>query len=329
MTYLYMRFNWSTKSCGFWVKESIRNFIKRYIFLRKNVSIFPWKEENPADKNKYSITDPFIERYISHSPVLWGRCWLEKYVKHNHFDAYIVGSDQVWRKSYTPRYGIGMWFFDFLPHNYHGKRIAYGASFGVTEKEYSEEEQVVIRQLYNRFNAVSVRENSGLELLNQYGWTSPKATCVLDPTLLLDREDYVKLVNAADTKPMERKLWCYILDMDKAKEVLINQKLEELSMQPTIYSFNENSQLSIEQWLRNFYEAEYVITDSYHGLIFSLIFHKPFYLIVNNERGAARFESLCQMLGIKPNEPIDWQVLDKNLNEHRQYSLDFLYDALQ
>lgn len=329
VTYLYMRFNWSTKSCGFWTKESIQNFIKRYIFLRKDVIVFPWREEDSAYINKYSITDPFLERYISHSPVLWGRCWLERYAKAHHFDAYIVGSDQVWRKSYTPRYGVGMWFFDFLPNKYHGKLIAYGASFGVSEKEYTEEEQEIIRPLYNRFKAVSVREESGLKLLNQYGWTSPKATCVIDPTLLLSKEDYIQLVNAADTKPMERKLWCYILDMDREKEELINQKSEELSLLPTIYSFNENRKLSIEQWLRNFFEAEYVITDSYHGLIFSLIFHKSFYLIVNKERGATRFDSLCQMLDVNPNEPIDWQLLDKNLNKYRQSSLDFLRDALR
>lgn len=328
VTYLYMRFNWSIKGRRFWAKEFVKNAIKRFILFRKNVSICSWKNEDASLVQKYKVTDRFLERYIPHSNVLWGRSWIERYVRHHYFDAFIVGSDQVWRKSYTTRYGIGMWFFDFLPKDYAGKRIAYGASFGVSEPEYTKEEQDKIRSLFNQFNAVSIREKSGLALLNQYGWTSPKATCVLDPTLLLKSDDYINLINAAETSPLDGKLWCYILDMNKEKERLINRKSKELSLSTTIHSISSNAQLSVEQWLRNFHDADYVITDSYHGLIFSLIFHKPFSLIINKGRGATRFESLKQTLAIDFDSSLDWTAFEQQLKAAKQKSLDFLETAL-
>lgn len=329
VTYLYIRQNWNLYSGKRILKDTIKKIIKHYLLFQETEQVCWWKTENEQYKKQTSVTEHFLEKYIHHSPVLSGKFWLECYAKRNHFDAFIVGSDQVWRKLYVQRFGLGMWFFDFLPEKYIGKRIAYGASFGVSEPEYTKEEQDLIRPLFNKFDAVSVREQSGLDLLKQYGWTSPEATCVLDPTLLLSANDYSLLIENANTKPLAGKLLCYILDMDVEKEQLINLKASELNLSPTILSSGKDATASVEQWLRNFRDAEYVITDSYHGLLFALIFHKSYRLIVNRSRGASRFESVERQLKFHINEPMDWDKLDEQLVAVRNHSIRFLKCALE
>lgn len=329
VTCLYIRQNWSHYGLKYWIRNSIKQSIKHYLLQRKNETICLWKEEKESYIQQTSLTESFYDRYIPHTDVLYGDWWLKRYAKKNRFDAYIVGSDQVWRKLYVQRFGLGTWFFDFLPDNYAGKRIAYGASFGVSEPEYSKEEQDLLRPFFNKFDAVSVREQRGQDLLKRYGWTSPEAKCVLDPTLLLRADDYSLLIDAADTQPLTDKLLCYILDMDAEKEEYIKSKAEELNLKPTILSSGKNATVLVEQWLRDFKEAEYVVTDSYHGLLFSLIFHKPFKLIINQSRGASRFESVEHILNFSINEPIDWEQLDKQLEIARAKSIQFLKDALK
>ena len=329
VTCLYIRQNWSHYGLKYWIRNSIKQSIKHYLLQRKNETICLWKEEKESYIQQTLITEPFYERYIPHTDVLYGDWWLKRYAKKNRFDAYIVGSDQVWRKLYVQRFGLGTWFFDFLPDNYAGKRIAYGASFGVSEPEYSKEEQDLLRPFFNKFDAVSVREQRGQDLLKRYGWTSPEAKCVLDPTLLLKAEDYNLLIENADTKPLDGTLLCYILDMDVETEHLISHKSKELNLSPTILSSGLNATVSVEQWLRAFRDAEFVITDSYHGLLFSLIFHKSYQLIVNQSRGASRVESVEHQLNFHINEPMDWDKLDKQLEVVRNQSIQFLKSALE
>ena len=75
-------------------------------------------------------------------------------------------------------------------------------------------------------------------------------------------------------------------------------------------------------------EAEYVITDSYHGLLFSLLFHKPYRLVINHSRGASRFDSVAHLLDFHVNEPIDWDEFDGHLETMRKKSILFLENAL-
>lgn len=325
---LYIRQNWSNQGLKYWIIKTLKQFVKHYILWRKNEPLFLWKVEKTEYLQMIAVTEPFYERNIPHSSVLYGKLWLKNYVRKHKNDAYIVGSDQVWRKNYVERFGLGTWFFDFLPANYSGKRIAYGASFGVDEKEYTTEDQNEIRPLFNQFTAVSVREKSGLELLKEYGWTNPQAEWVLDPALLLSGEDYSRLIGVAETQPLRGKVLCYILDMNEEKKQIIAQKCNELHSEPTIIQSGDNAVVPVEQWLRNFQDAEYVVTDSYHGLLFSLIFHKPFKLVINQSRGASRFESVKELLGINFDEPIDWVLMEQKLNKERQHSIFYLQNAL-
>ena len=137
------------------------------------------------------------------------------------------------------------------------------------------------------------------------------------------------MINAAETSPLEGKLLCYILDNNAEKEQLVERKSKELLLSSTFLSAGDNAKVSVEQWLRSFMEAEYVITDSYHGFIFSLIFQKPFTLLVNDDRGASRFKDLGEIIGYNINEAIDWDKLNKKILELREESITYLKNALQ
>lgn len=89
------------------------------------------------------------------------------YYSKSRFDAVIVGSDQVWRPRYSPK--LTNFFLDFCDDlNINSKRIAYAASFGVAHKEYSEEDVSICRALARKFDAISVREDSGTDLVKDY-----------------------------------------------------------------------------------------------------------------------------------------------------------------
>jgi exopolysaccharide biosynthesis predicted pyruvyltransferase EpsI len=115
-----------------------------------------------------------------------------------------------------------------------------------------------------------------LDLFNKYGWTSPKAQLVLDPTLLLERKDYEQIISENDTNPSGGSMFCYILDPTPEKTAEVKQIAEEKGLKPffQIGCMSADS-MSIPQWLRSFKDADYVYTDSFHGLVFSLIFQKP------------------------------------------------------
>lgn len=270
------------------------------------------------------ITEAFYEKYIPHTSRIYNQEELKQY---QDFDGYIVGSDQVWRKKYMPFFGddYGVWFLNFAADKL---RIAYGASLGTDEKEFSEEEQEQIRPLYTTLDAVSVRESSALDILQAYGWIKPKAETVVDPTFLLTANDYKDLIKGSKTEPLQKKLLCYVLDMNEDKWHTIEQISKDNHLEPHVQTLDKNTNTSVEQWLRNFSEAEYVVTDSYHGVVFSLIFHKPFKLIMNESRGKTRFDGIEQQLHIRLQEPIDWDALDKQIDKAREHAKAFLNKAL-
>lgn len=201
VTYLYMRDNWgdwfADRSIFNIMEKSIKQVV-RHILKPRVEPWFVWHRENENYRRNCLVTEPFLDKYIPHTKVIYTHNSLKRVFRSGNYDAVIVGSDQVWRKKYNERYGIGTYFLDFVADDYKVKRIAYGASFGVEEKEYNEEDQEKILSLFEHFDAVSVREKSGLRLLKEYDWMKPEACCVIDPTLLLTKSDYDDLIKASE-----------------------------------------------------------------------------------------------------------------------------------
>lgn len=269
----------------------------------------------------------FYQHHIKHTKRIFNYEQLSKII--NGYDVYLVGSDQVWRKRMTSAYGIGTYFFDFVPMESKSRIVAYGVSFGTDENELDEKDVDVLTDLYKRFNDVSVREYSALEMLDQYGWIAPKARFVLDPAFLLDKECYCRLIDSSATKALEGKLFCYILDKNYQKEQWISRFASDHSLMPFYISVSDD-QPSVEQWLRSFRDAEYIVTDSYHGLVYSTLFNKPFFLFNNESRGNARFDSLISALydGTDIDNP-DWKVVNGNIDYYKGVSLGFLRNVLE
>lgn len=309
----------------------------------KNVSLNYQKEYNTRERAKRKYVNVYIRQHIK-------RRELKSFdaISPADYDAIVVGSDQVWRQKYMPKMNVRIPYLVFT-EGWNIKRIAYAASFGLDEWEYTDENTNVAKQAIHRFDAVSTREESGVALCKDYlGYYD--AVHVLDPTLLLDRKDYENIIDDSDlTQKINGDLMCYVLDYTQEKRQYISECAKMLSMTPfdtnSKYevkgaSLDEIVQPPVEQWLRSFRDSSFVITDSFHACVFSILFHKPFIVMGNKSRGLARFDSLLSLFGLKDrmvtdnldvslcDRPIDWDRVDMRLKELRADSKTFLEKAL-
>ena len=299
----------------------IKRLVVRYVF-KKNVHILVERVAQKENIARFNRIKPFYDKYVKHIEPISNSKDLRLY---NFFDAYIVGSDQVWRKKIVQPFPLKMFLWDFLPQK--AKRIAYAVSLGCSEPELDKVEAESLKQYYSFFSAVSVREKSALDVLDYYGWTTPKAEWLADPTMLLKKEDYLEVINSAETSHMDGDMFCYILDSTKEKMDFIEREAVSRKMKPYVTGLHE---ISIEQWLRNFNDAKFIVTDSYHGFVFSMIFNKPVKLFLNEFRGNARFESLFELLGISKDQKVfDWSKTNSILASERDKALNWLRNALE
>lgn len=224
------------------------------------------------------------------------------------FDAFIVGSDQVWRKRNTLR--IKSYFLDFIPRTDRTtKRISYAASFGTEKLDYSNIEVNKIRKLIQLFNIVSVREENAVLICKNI--FKINAIHVLDPVFLLNKYDYLKLVDIKENIDSKSILFSYILDPTCEINRMISQisyitNLPIKTIMPK-YKFSSVGRKYIEdcvyppikEWIKSFENAEYIITDSFHGVAFSIIFKKNFFVVLNEKRGVDRIKSLLKIFSIE------------------------------
>lgn len=315
-----------------WVKRLMR----KYIGGDNKLPVF----EDPR-KWVRKNTDAFIQRYIRSRQIEdmgWNSSIAKKY------DVIIVGSDQVWRPCMSG-YHTERFFLDFV-EELSIRKIAYSASFGVDENEFTDEQIDNIKPLTSKFEMISVRELSGIELArNLFGVT---AECTLDPTMLLHAEDYDEI--SAEGQSQNGELMLYVLDGTLEADAFINRvsstyKLSPFRANSKIDFFYKKKKLSeckqppVEDWLRSFRDAEFVVTDSFHACVFSILFKKPFLCIGNDFRGMARFHSLLGQFGLMdrlvslndpkiPEKEIDWDRVYEILEAKRAESMDFLRRAL-
>ena len=248
-------------------------------------------------------------------------------------DAFIVGSDQVWR----PAFNLGRlynMFLDFASDRI--RKIAYAASFGVTVWEYTAEEAQRCRELAKRFDAISVREDTAVELCCKY--LGVEAKWVLDPTLLIEKEDYMSLCK--DVVSCNHFVFVYALHLNNSIVSFANELATGKHLDVKVMMAGEalHPDDNIQQWLAMYRDADYIVTDSFHGMAFSIIFNKPFYVFKNDSGGVARYYSLLNLLElgdrivddrVKPStNNIEWKIVNNKLEEMKQKSLHFLLDSL-
>ena len=279
--------------------------------------------------------DPRIMNFVHQHIVLTHEQYLsykKEILRKYQIDAVVVGSDQVWRPLYNP----GCLYDTFLEFvgGAKVKKLAYAASFGVDFWEYTDQQTRRCSKLISNFTAVSVREISGVSLCKEY--LGIEATPVLDPTLLLTLDEYAAVCSSVPVNKV-KYVCSYMLDASSEQKKMIEDFAKENDLQLVLFSAHNALTYSVEEWLSLFRDATYVITDSFHGTVFSIIFRKEFYTLLNSSRGATRFESLLSQFALDSrvvssigtnHAPIDWANVEKYKSKLVQSSLNFLRDGL-
>jgi len=264
---------------------------------------------------------------------------LEELSEAQHgFDRIVVGSDQVWRL-----FDTSIYMLDFVQGN--RLLISYAASFGGSSFSKLTNEKAA--SLLNRFDAISVREDSGVTICNdQFGLPAMQ---VLDPTMLLDESDYASIITHFNPHTMSGRYIAYsIINKNNTDNLQTNlesiRKSFKFELKNILLSADLSEVNSVGGWLSDIKNAELVITDSFHATVFSILYKKDFICVVSGSNGTDRIPSLLKMLGIDSsarivnalkdidpsilNKHIDYTSVYANLLKYRKKSILFLKNAL-
>ena len=281
--------------------------------------------------DKFSV---FRKKYINATTKAKGLRDFRRFDSKFKPNAIIVGSDQVWRPSMI--FNLKANFLEFSKSPI---KIAYAASFGTDDTEYTQKQINIARAMIESFKSISVRESHGINLCNIY--FSRKAVQVLDPTMLLDSIDY-HCIEQPINDCCPSYIFTYILNSTELKRNVVSiltdiNKIPELS---AYYDKNGNineKKMSPGQWLWGIRNAQMVVCDSFHGVAFSIIYNIDFIVLLNPERGNSRIISVLEQFGLTdricndlstPKKKIDWRAVNKKREEWISLSIDFLKKSL-
>lgn len=287
---------------GRFILSTIKSFVLWFVPSRRR-KFLRWST------TRKPLFEDFVHERIVKTPVC--RYYSMETVQREKLDALVVGSDQTWR----PMYNIGILPDMFLrfASKFKGKKVAYAASFGVDRWEFTDRQTSICASLVKRFDAISVREASGIELCKRY--LGVDAVAVLDPTLLVRKEAYGRLCERIPVSN-EQFIVAYVLDASEEVDKVIMEESERLGLPVRRYSAGQCAELTVEEWIAVFRDATFVVTDSFHGTVFSIVFEKPFRAVVNEARGGGRFSDLLE------------KYHSGRMEEWRRRSMEFLRAAL-
>lgn len=233
--------------------------------------------------------------------------------EHHRFnamcDSFLLGSDQLWTRGATDLLGF-TFFLDFVEDS--KKRLAYATSFGHAKYDGSRQENDYIRYLLNKFDYISVREQSGVHVTRECFGVSTQRD--LDPVFLCDKKHYDCLAsNATINMDNDDYLFTYILDVNDEKQHAIQHVADKLGLKiiSVLDMKSEKHQkenwhigeliegCSIENFVHYIKHCKFMITDSHHGACFAMIYNKDMITIANSSRGLTRFTSLFDLMALK------------------------------
>lgn len=257
-------------------------------------------------------------------------------------DIYMTGSDQVWGPIISGEYEWA-YFLKFCSDS--DKKISYAASFG--KKELSENAEKTAMQFINRYDSITVREDSAVELLNRNGINSQQ---VIDPTLLLSAKEWEELLNVPERKIKEKYILIYQIhnnkELDKyAMEFAKRAKLQLIRVSPLLHQCIRGGKFKFAPDLGEFISyiknAEYLITDSFHGTVFSINFNIPLVTLMPNTGTSTRNASILKLTNLLDRivtdisdfsiieRKVDFTYANKVLDEERKSSMQILRQELQ
>lgn len=316
---------------------------KRYFNRRQNnnnigkrIGIIAYHNDNNIGNQLLKYSMNFFLKKIGFNPVLVSLeelknvniDFLKKYLEikeiknyytdlnQSDFDFLIVNSDQVWAYNYKRIFEVG--FLSFAK-NWNITKIVYAASLAYGNWILSKKSINFAKELVKQFSGISLREQNSIELINRYLGIKP--ILVLDPTFLIDKNDYLEIIKDFNNEiDINKEYLCsYILDKSFHKKAYIKKVISELKYK--LITIRLGIKDFIQKFIFSINICKSIITDSYHGTVFSIIFNKPFITFINTKRGNVRFFSLKNIFKldnrfIYPNriKSIDIQMLRKNPN---------------
>lgn len=312
----------------------------------------PWEENYNYRKEWLKSNAKKIFYYITRKPVRYRRklefekfnkrnivfsnFWLNKSSDRlkaaNFYDLFVCGSDQIWNSE--AKEITGKYFADFAEMD---KRASYAASFGIEEVVQSRKNEFF--KYLKGLNYISVREQSGVEIVKSL--TGRNAFCHLDPTLLLQADEWDK-ISSETMEDKQRCVFCYFLGRpsEKLLQVLNSYQIKYNVKVCSIFSEGNSTHNNVgpSEFVSLIKNSEFVLTDSFHGTVFSIIYHKPFYTFSRcgvKKSMDTRVTSLLEVLKLSERfEPkhltiegapkIDYNKVDVLLNQERKKAIDYL-----
>ena len=248
-------------------------------------------------------------------------------------DYSVVGSDQVW----NPNFFKNRPFLIDVPNE--SVKVSYAASIG--KETLTEDELSRFKASLNNYKRISVRERSAKDLLQPI--TDKEIEVVLDPTLLLSKEDYIKL----EKKPKnietgEKYILCYILGGTEQMDAINTFALEH-GYRIIPFSDRNDSRYGVEEFLYLIHHAALICTDSFHACVFSIIFERPFVAFRRTGKHSYMFTRLQNLINTfelknreyngtsitKENVNLDYSKVNSILETRRKESLRYLKTALE
>lgn len=265
-----------------------------------------------------------------------------KYGKEKEVVALICGSDQIWSSAAT--YVDPFYYLRYFPIE---KRIAYAPSFGKdVVPAYNKK---IIKKYLNEIYYLSVREQQGKKIIKEL--INKEVQVLLDPTLLLNKKEWFEDIEKINISPNEKYGLFYFLDipnnliLENLKKIQEKEKIKIIGI-PTLIQGIESLTLDTGplEFLNLIYNAEFICTDSYHGMLFSINFNKPFYIFERNygssQNQNSRIVSILEILKLNEryikdkslkeiNWSIDWDGVNEQLKLERKKAKDYIIDTLE
>ncbi len=329
------------------LKTVLSRYCEPFFIRHENAKIAQWHSIRPPMPTSKKKLKEFIIKTLCYFPAL------KKQQRFNRFrdryfpegeigqgDFYISGSDQVW--NYVCNDFNDAYFLDFADKS---QRNSYSASFGFNEipAEYINQ----YHKLLSDFNKMSVREKTGSDILKKL--LDRDVPVTLDPTLLLSKEEWASLFD----KPKHKKPYVLVYAFDVTKSIIdfVNTLVKERDLDvivllPTKAFWQKSAfknakylgNVSPEDWVQYFYFADCVVTNSFHGMAFSINFQKTFYAELRPEPSKinSRIIDVLSLFGLNnryidqpdSTKEIDYAPVTEILEAQRQKSLDYLLSII-
>lgn len=221
-------------------------------------------------------------------------------LKEKDYDILMVNSDQTWRR-------FDKYFYDYaflkFAKNWSIPKFIYGASLGYHDWRLTKRDEKMAKLLLKDFKGFSLREKGSIKLVKKHLGIEPKL--VLDPTFLIDKKYYLNLLKIFKNNQFIKKDFIFIYSLKRKKKMLLYINMASKALGYDIYKLKMNNKYSVENFIYGIINCKSVITNSYHGTIFAIIFNKPFITFVAKNSTKERFYSLKEIFKIDKNRFVE------------------------